>query len=128
MSSQNDGLPFYNAPDSSGFRLIEIPAELETLLEGPAPPVLYLETGPDDMATLRSPEHTYNLRQKNTSNGLFLIKPYTPSKASPQQGIAAIATIKETVELDRVNKLIIMDRTPTTKSVGKWHEKFGRSR
>lgn len=89
---------------------------------------LYLEPGPDDMATLRTPEHTYNLRQKNTSNGMFLIKPYTPDAASAQQGVAAVATIKETVELERVNKLVVMDRKPTTQKVGKWHEKFGRDR
>ncbi|ATY63140.1 hypothetical protein CCM_07207 [Cordyceps militaris CM01] len=128
MSGQNEGLSFYHAPESSGFRLIELPAELETLLEGPSPPVLYLEPGPDDMATLRSPEHTYKIRQKNTSNGLYLIKPYTRDAASPQQGVAAIATIRETVELDRVNKLITGDRNPVTQGRGKWHEKFGRSR
>ncbi len=89
---------------------------------------LYLEPGADDMATLRSPEHTYNIRQKNTSNGMFLIKPCAPDAASAQQGVAAIATIKETVELERINKMIIMDRNPNTKNVGKWHEKFGRSR
>ncbi|OAR03277.1 hypothetical protein LLEC1_03060 [Akanthomyces lecanii] len=128
MSSQNEGLPFYSIPDSSGFRLIELPAEIQALLEGPSPPVLYLEPGADDMATLRSPEHTYNIRQKNTSNGMFLIKPCAPDAGSAQQGVAAIATIKETVELERVDKMVIMDRNPNTKSVGKWHEKFGRSR
>lgn len=35
MSSQNGGMPFYNVPEGSGFRLLEIPPELETLLEGP---------------------------------------------------------------------------------------------
>ncbi|KAM3445331.1 hypothetical protein NHJ13734_000458 [Beauveria thailandica] len=128
MSSQNKGVPFYNAPDNSGFRLIELPAELEALLEGPSPPVLYLEPGADDMVTLRSPEHTYSIKQKSTSNALFLIKPYTPDVSSPQQGIAAVATIKETVELERVNTTIIVDRAPNTKSRGKWHEKFGRAR
>lgn len=39
MSSQNQGLPFYSVPDSSGFRLIEIPPELESLLEAPGAPV-----------------------------------------------------------------------------------------
>ncbi|KAJ6786313.1 hypothetical protein PWT90_08749 [Aphanocladium album] len=128
MSSQNEGLPFYNVPDSSGFRLIEIPPEIESLLEGPGAPVLYLEPGPDDMATLRSPEHTYNLKQKNTSNGLFLIKPYTSDASSPQQGVAAIATVKETVELERVNKMVVKEQRPITQKAGKWHEKFGRDR
>ncbi|OAA60785.1 Sister chromatid cohesion protein DCC1 [Cordyceps fumosorosea ARSEF 2679] len=128
MSSQNQGIPFYNASDSSGFRLIEIPPELETLLQGPNPPVLYLEPGPDDMATLRSPEHTYNLKQKNTSNSLFLVKPYTADAASPQQGVAAVATIKETVELERVKKMTDGEPAPPAKTVGKWHERFAHGR
>lgn len=80
------------------------------------------------MATLRSPDHTYKLKQKNTSNGLFLIKPYTPDASSPQQGIASIATIKETVELERINEVVPVEKAPNTGSRGKWHEMFGRGR
>lgn len=80
------------------------------------------------MATISSPDHTYRLQQKNTSNGLFLIKPYSPDSSSPQQGIAAIATIQETVELEKVKQPLVNDPKPATKSRGKWHEKFGRNR
>lgn len=80
------------------------------------------------MATIRSPDHTYRLKQKNTSNGLFLIKPYSPDSSSPEQGIAAIATIQETVELEQVKQPLVDDPTPASKGRGKWHEKFGRDR
>lgn len=39
MSSQNGGTPFYNVPEGFGFRLLEIPPEVETLLEGPERPM-----------------------------------------------------------------------------------------
>lgn len=149
MSSQNDGIPFYNEPDSSGFRLIEVPAEIVAHLESQERPVyasrspikrigehmltpcqrrLYLEPGADDMATLKSPDKRYSLKQKNTSNGLFLIKPHAPDASSPQQGIAAIATIKETVELEEIREVTISNPAPKTQGRGKWHERFGRDR
>lgn len=39
MSSQADGTPLHHAPDNVGYRLIELPAEVQTLLESENPPV-----------------------------------------------------------------------------------------
>lgn len=39
MSSQDQGTAFYNIPDSSGYRLIELPQELEAELKAPGAPV-----------------------------------------------------------------------------------------
>lgn len=39
MSSQGQGAAFYNMPDSSGYRLIELPPELEATLTAPGAPV-----------------------------------------------------------------------------------------
>jgi len=40
MSSQdNNGIPLSHAPDGRGYRLLELPSELVSLLEGDSPPV-----------------------------------------------------------------------------------------
>ncbi len=39
MSSQGHGTPFYNVSDSAGYRLIELPPELEKTLVAPGAPV-----------------------------------------------------------------------------------------
>lgn len=33
MSSQDSGIPLYSVPDDASYRLIELPPELESLLE-----------------------------------------------------------------------------------------------
>lgn len=77
---------------------------------------------------LRCYDDTYKLRQKNTSNGLFVLKPHTADSSSPETGIAAIATINETVELELVRKPEVNPKQPHTGSKGKWHEIFGKNR
>lgn len=83
----------------------------------------------DDVAVLRTPDKTYAMRQKNTSNALILLKP-----GGANGGIEAAGTVHETVELDAVT-----DRTQGgsdsvpggmrhTGSKGKWHERFGKGR
>ena len=77
---------------------------------------------------LRTPDKSYALRQKNTSNGLFLLAPCANASA-PEQKLASVATIHETVELDVVPEHPVhVDRLADTGSRGKWHEKFGRGR
>lgn len=39
MSSQEKGIPLHNVPDNTGYRLIELPAELQSLLESDDAPV-----------------------------------------------------------------------------------------
>ncbi|CAM1511702.1 Fc.00g092150.m01.CDS01 [Cosmosporella sp. VM-42] len=127
MSSQKQGITVSHVPDDRGYRLIELPPELQSLLESDTAPVLTIEAD-DASALLKTPNKTYALRQKNTSNALILLSPHT-SSASPEQGLALISSIQETVELD-----VVPEKTPgvgplkNTGSKGKWHEKFGRNR
>ncbi|KAH8736517.1 hypothetical protein BGZ61DRAFT_442153 [Ilyonectria robusta] len=129
MSSQTRGIPVRHIPDDAGYRLIELPPELVSLLESDNAPVLTIEAS-DTSALLKTPNKTYALRQKNTSNALMILTPCaTPD--SPEQGIAIVSTIRETVELE-----VVPDKAPgaasgglkNTGSKGKWHERFGKNR
>ncbi|KID85391.1 Sister chromatid cohesion protein DCC1, partial [Metarhizium majus ARSEF 297] len=127
MSSQSQGIKLIHNPDSSGYRLLELPPDLVNLLESDTAPVLTLESS-DSSTVLRTPSKTYNLRQKNTSNGLYLLAPHSPSDL-PDQELAVISTIHETVELDVVPEMPArQDKLADTGSRGKWHEMFGRGR
>ncbi|CAG9980528.1 unnamed protein product [Clonostachys byssicola] len=130
-SSQTRGVPLFNLPDDVGYRLIELPPELQTLLESDQAPVLTLESSPSS-ALLRTADKTYALRQKNTSNALIILKPHTPDPSNPEEGMALISTIKETVDLEAVKDpaTVLEPAGPAknTGSKGKWHERFGRNR
>ena len=82
----------------------------------------------DDAALLRTPDKTYALRQKNTSNALILLKP----GGSNGDGLEAIGTVHEPVELEAVPDRSADGGLPGsarhTGSKGKWHEKFGKGR
>uniref|UniRef100_A0A1Y1N951 Uncharacterized protein n=1 Tax=Photinus pyralis TaxID=7054 RepID=A0A1Y1N951_PHOPY len=127
MSSQSQGIRLIHNPDSSGYRLLELPPDLVNLLESDTAPVLTLESS-DSSTVLRTPSKTYNIRQKNTSNGLFLLAPHSPSDL-PDQELAVISIIHETVELDVVPEMPAgRDKLVDTGSRGKWHEMFGKGR
>jgi hypothetical protein len=82
----------------------------------------------DNSAVLRTPDKAYNLRQKNTSNGLFLLAPRSSSD-SPEQELAVLSTVHETVELGVITEMPVrQDKLADTGSRGKWHEKFGKGR
>jgi hypothetical protein len=89
---------------------------------------LYIEPGANDTTTLRSPDAKYRLKQKNTSNGMFLLKPHTTDASSPEISVASITTFNETVELERIREIQANPKLPHTGSKGKWHEKFGLNR
>ncbi|KFA65193.1 hypothetical protein S40285_01453 [Stachybotrys chlorohalonatus IBT 40285] len=125
MSSQNKGISLRHTPDNIGYRLIEIPAELQELLESSTPPILSIEAS-DTAAVLRTPNKAYSLRQKNTSNALMLLSPNN-SPDSPEQTLAAISTIHETVELEEYHEPEKKE-APKAKLSGKWHERFGKAR
>ncbi|KAM0324937.1 hypothetical protein ACHAQA_007904 [Verticillium albo-atrum] len=123
MSTQdNSGIPLASAPDGRGYRLFELPPEVESALEAPGPPVLHLKH-PDDASTalLSVPGgKTYALQQKNTSNALLLLSPSSDASAP---GFTAIATVHETIEL--------LPQAPGPEqraTKGRWHEKFGKNR
>ncbi|EFY93939.1 hypothetical protein J3458_007000 [Metarhizium acridum] len=127
MSSQSQGIKLMHNPDSSGYRLLELPPDLVNLLESDTAPVLTLESS-DSSTVLRTPSKTYNLRQKNTSNGLFLLAPHSSSDLL-DQGLDVISIIHETVELDVVPEMPAgRDKLADTGSRGKWHEMFGKGR
>ncbi|KAK1241128.1 hypothetical protein MKX08_001102 [Trichoderma sp. CBMAI-0020] len=128
MSSTDFKIPLRHQPDDVGYRLIELPPELQSLLESDNPPVLTLESS-EASALLKSPDRTYSLRQKNTSNSVILLSPLDSSTAS-NQGIAAISTIHETVELELVpeHAAAASGQLKNTGSRGKWHEMFGKGR
>ncbi|KAM0487262.1 hypothetical protein ACHAPX_000533 [Trichoderma viride] len=128
MSSTDFKIPLRHQLDDIGYRLIELPPELQSLLESDNPPVLTLESS-ETSALLRSPDRTYSLRQKNTSNSVILLAPLDSSTAS-NPGIAAISTIHETVELEIVpeNAAAATGQLKNTGSRGKWHEMFGKGR
>ncbi|UKZ79997.1 hypothetical protein TrVFT333_007761 [Trichoderma virens FT-333] len=122
-SQATDKIPLHHRPDDTGYRLIELPPELESLLESENAPVLTLEPS-ETSALLKTPDRTYALRQKNTSNSVILLSP------TPDQGMAAISTIHETVELELVPQATSTSggQLKNTGSRGKWHEMFGKGR
>ncbi|KAL8352433.1 hypothetical protein RB601_002646 [Gaeumannomyces tritici] len=145
MSSQdNKGIPFSHALDGVGYKLLELPPELVTLLEGENPPTLKLKSSPT-AGLLEAAGKTYSLRQKNTSNALIILRPeeeavattelsvdpaqeskeVPPSSGMPEVGMRAFASVHETVEL-----LPEASSVPSaaTSAKGKWHEKFGKTR
>ncbi|KLU82615.1 hypothetical protein MAPG_01686 [Magnaporthiopsis poae ATCC 64411] len=146
MSSQdNKGIPFSHALDGVGYKLLELPPELVTLLEGENPPTLKLKSSPT-AGLLEAAGKTYSLRQKNTSNALIILRPVeeaiattASSGADPtlesneapsssemlEVGVRAFASVHETVEL-----LPEAGPVPSaaTSAKGKWHERFGKTR
>ncbi|RFU82147.1 sister chromatid cohesion dcc1 [Trichoderma arundinaceum] len=121
-------IPLHHKPDDIGYRLIELPPEVESLLESDNAPVLILESS-ETSALLKTPDRTYSLRQKNTSNSVMLLSPLA-SSTSAEQGVAAISTIHETVELELVPEHPVAPggQLKNTGSRGKWHEMFGKGR
>ncbi|EGO58929.1 hypothetical protein NEUTE1DRAFT_39623 [Neurospora tetrasperma FGSC 2508] len=88
MSTQlNAGIPLSHAPDGVGYKLLELPSELAELLESENPPTLTLHPSPTAAllkTTIDGLPKTYSLRQKNTSNGLILLSPFTTTQTAPQ--------------------------------------------
>lgn len=82
----------------------------------------------DTSAILRTPDRTYTLRQKNTSNALCLLST-RQSADSTEPHVAIVATVHETVDLDPVHEPPGRgDGLIDTGSRGKWHERFGKGR
>ncbi|KAJ6447240.1 Sister chromatid cohesion protein DCC1 [Purpureocillium lavendulum] len=126
--SQSQGIALHHQPHDAGYRLVELPPELESLLESDAAPVLTLEAS-DTSAVLKTADKSYAMRQKNTSNALFLLSPTTPTSSDQQPGLAIVSTIHETVELEAVAEpAITKGPLKDTGSKGKWHERFGKNR
>uniref|UniRef100_A0A0B7K160 Uncharacterized protein n=1 Tax=Bionectria ochroleuca TaxID=29856 RepID=A0A0B7K160_BIOOC len=120
-SSQTRGVPLFNLPDDVATGSSSSLPSFKPSLKATRPPSL-----------LRTADKTYALRQKNTSNALIILKPHTPDPSNPEEGMALISTIKETVDLEAVKDpaAVLEPAGPAknTGSKGKWHERFGRNR
>ncbi|KAF6842604.1 hypothetical protein CMUS01_02920 [Colletotrichum musicola] len=131
MSTQDaTSIPLTHAPDARGYKLMELPPELEALLTAEDAPVVNLTSTPSS-ALLKTPDKTYKLLQKNTSNSLILLTPHSSApepSGIPVPGLAAVATIHETIELVAQAEPQAISSLKNTGSKGKWHEKFGRGR
>ncbi|ROT42908.1 hypothetical protein SODALDRAFT_319481 [Sodiomyces alkalinus F11] len=134
MSSQdNAGIRLDFAPDGRNYRLFELPPELESLLQSPTAPVLYLKQPENESSAVLTNVQgkTYTLQQKNTSNSLLLLTPSSTTSHPSQpgestqtthHGLTAVAALHETIEL------VTQAPTAEQKARGKWHERFGRNR
>ncbi|KAK1988822.1 hypothetical protein LZ30DRAFT_697696 [Colletotrichum cereale] len=131
MSTQDAGIPLAHAPDSRGYKVMELPPELEALLTAEDAPIITLTSTPAT-ALLRAQDKTYKLIQKNTSNSLILLAPHAsapPGSDTPAaMGLGAIATLHDTIELVAQADPQTTSNLKNTGSKGKWHEKFGRGR
>ncbi|KAM7200583.1 hypothetical protein V8F33_003788 [Rhypophila sp. PSN 637] len=138
-------IPLYLAPDGAGYRLMELPQELVDLIESDDAPTMIKLTPTPTAAVLKTPIRNYSLRQKNTSNGLILLRLVANTEPStsdtvmtddhsttkekkrekPKVSLHAFATLHETVEL-----LPLEDgqEEPPVPKLGKWHEKLMRGR
>ncbi|KAF1919738.1 sister chromatid cohesion protein Dcc1 [Ampelomyces quisqualis] len=93
---------FSIAHDLQRFRLLELPPDLVQLLDAPNPPRLSLKSQPEPAyAVLCTPAKTYQLRQVQTSNSLFITQPALEShgNAAPAPATRAIASCTATLEL-----------------------------
>ncbi|KAF2816171.1 uncharacterized protein BDZ99DRAFT_458061 [Mytilinidion resinicola] len=119
MATQDDsGVPFSVVHDQQQFRLVELPPEILALIDSPnasnapilsvksqAPPTT--SSAPSSKpayAVLCTPTQTYQLRQVQTSNSVFVTKCVLTSHGDsmPVPGVSAIATCPTTLELHPV--------------------------
>ncbi|KAG9194695.1 hypothetical protein G6011_04730 [Alternaria panax] len=113
MATQQDqgGVPFSIAHQQQHFRLLELPPELVELLDAPNPPLLSLKSPAQSAApgtsnatpayaVLCTPSKTFQLRQVQTSNSLFVTQPALEARGNdiPAPATRAIALCTATLE------------------------------
>ncbi|KAF2200086.1 sister chromatid cohesion protein-like protein Dcc1 [Delitschia confertaspora ATCC 74209] len=109
MATQQDegGFPLSISHNLRQFRLLELPPDLLELIDSPHPPSLSIKaqapsaaaatpTAKPAYAVLCTPTRTYQLRQVQTSNSVYITQP--DPKRSSQAGISAIASCSATLE------------------------------
>ncbi|CBX94006.1 hypothetical protein IAQ61_003880 [Plenodomus lingam] len=114
MATQQDkgGVPFSIAHEMLHFRLLELPPEVAELIERPNPPPLSIKSlapsAPSNAshakpayAVLCTPNKTFQLRQVQTSNSLFVTQPMLETHGNdiPVPETCAIAACTATLEL-----------------------------
>ncbi|CAF9917969.1 hypothetical protein IMSHALPRED_003798 [Imshaugia aleurites] len=114
MSTQDDsGIPFQINREQEHFRLLELPPSLLSLIASKDPPNLWLKSAesssanvdskqPGPSAVLCTDEHTYQLRQVQSSNSVFILQP-SESRCGDDEisthSLSAIAQCTATLEL-----------------------------
>ncbi|KAI5807276.1 hypothetical protein DFH27DRAFT_639946 [Peziza echinospora] len=109
MSTQqtHSTIPFSFSTPQTPFRLLELPQEILELIENPQSaaslssqsqaPALYLKSTPNTHAVLCTAHKTYQLRQVQTSNSLYLLKPLlTTTTISPPPAVIPNTTTTTT--------------------------------
>ncbi|KAK0253288.1 hypothetical protein LTR91_009730 [Friedmanniomyces endolithicus] len=113
MSAQADeGSPFSLLPEEGRqhFRLLELPPDLLELIVSEPSTSLHFKSGPKSSkaglnsdAVICTPNKTYNIRQVNTSNSVYICQPTSHNDddddENPQPGLQAIAQSSWTLEL-----------------------------
>ncbi|OCK78954.1 hypothetical protein K432DRAFT_300870 [Lepidopterella palustris CBS 459.81] len=116
MATQDErGVPFSIAHEQQQFRLLELPPEILQLIDSPNPPVLSVKSQvspvasstPDSKpayAVLCTRDQTFQLRQVQTSNSVFVTQPVfeTHGDEIPIPGLSAISSCTTTLELHAV--------------------------
>ncbi|OQO09489.1 hypothetical protein B0A48_04890 [Cryoendolithus antarcticus] len=107
MSTQGDaGTPISLLAEEQHqhFRLLELPPELLEILTSANPPTLYFksaEVAPGESAgnaVLCTHDKTYNIRQKNSSNTVYVLQPHESNDESGKQRIQIISQPQSTLE------------------------------
>ncbi|KAF2855846.1 sister chromatid cohesion protein-like protein Dcc1 [Plenodomus tracheiphilus IPT5] len=114
MATQQEdgGVPFSIAHETQHFRLLELPPDVVELIEAPNPPPLFIKSLAPSAASgasharpayavLCTPNKTFQLRQVQTSNSLFVTRPMleTHGNEIPIPATCAIASCTATLEL-----------------------------
>jgi sister chromatid cohesion protein DCC1 len=146
-------ISFSASQEQQPFKLLELPPELLALFEADNPPMYHVPsparrtkantlhrlTITSSPATATTPgyallchgEKKYQMRQKNTSNPILILKPSStgPTQADdastfiPVPSITTVAKIEDTIEL-----ILQEGEAKAPPKVNKWHEKFAKSR
>ncbi|KAL1597831.1 hypothetical protein SLS60_008318 [Paraconiothyrium brasiliense] len=92
------GVPFAVAHELQNFRLLELPSEIVELLEAPNPPPPNAQPA---YAVLCTPNKSFQIRQVQTSNALFVTQPALDAHGNdiPTPTTCAIASCTATLEL-----------------------------
>ncbi|RDL30398.1 Uncharacterized protein BP5553_10276 [Venustampulla echinocandica] len=137
MATQyNLDIPFSASHGQQAFKLLELPPELLALLESDNPPRISIISSPPTATTpgyavLCTGDKKYQMRQKNTSNPIMVLKPSLtkptelddPATFIPQPSVTTTAKIADTIEL-----IVQEAESKAPPKVNKWHEKFAKSR
>lgn len=149
-------IPFSASHDQQAFKLIELPPELLALLESENPPksaltwllssfhanstfhrltVTSSTSTPTTLAyaLLSAGSKTYQMRQKNTSSPIMILKPSStgPTEVDDASTFIPVASISSIAKIEDTIELILQEPESVEKAqpkVNKWHEKFAKTR